>query len=183
MKRVSLLLAFVCLAILGCGSPTGSTIELQTVSLSVAPGSDRLEADVLIGNSCTTGGGTYTTQTIPIVVTSTPYANASIKSPVTISKITISYSKYDPTSAAPVLPNQYDTGGTIYPGVPKTFDVKVAPDKLLLDLVNTYGLTLCSLDYWEYYVTITFDGVEDIGGKSVTFSTKVKVAFADRNNV
>jgi hypothetical protein len=182
MKKYLLLLAIVCFPIVGCGSPSGSTTDLATVYLIASPLSDRLEADVVTGNSCTTGGGTFATQTIPVSVTSTPYPNAINKSSVTINRIMISYAPYDLTSAAPLIPVQYDTGGTIFPGVARTFDVKVAPDKLLIDLVNIYGLNLCSLDYWEYYVTITFNGVEDFGGKPVTFSTTVKVAFADRNN-
>lgn len=182
MKNL-LLLAALCLGMAGCGGGSGSTESLSTVFLTVSPVSDRLEADVLDGNSCTTGGGTFVTQTIPIAVTSTPYPNAINKSPVTIKSISISYRKYDPTSTAPALPTQYDTGKTIAPNTTVTFDVKVAPDKLKLDLVNKFGFILCSADYWEYYATITFSGVEDNTDKSVSFSTEVKVAFADRDNL
>ena len=167
----------------GCGSSMGSTTDLTTVYLTATPSTDRLEADVLTGNSCSTGGGTYTTQTIPIIVTSTAYANATTKSPVTINSIAISYSKYGASSTAYPLPTQYDTGATINPGDSKTFNVKVAPDKLMLDMVDTYGFSLCSLDYWEYYATVAFSGVENFTGKSVLFNTVVKVAFADRNNI
>jgi hypothetical protein len=157
--------------------------NLTTVYLTVSPLSDRLEADVLTNNSCTSGGGTFTTQTIPITVTSKAYPNAVTQSPVTINKIQISYSAYDQNSLAPTLPIQFDTGKTITPGASATFDVKVAPDKLLLDLVQVYGFNLCSLDYWEYYATITFSGVEDFSNEPVSISTTVKVAFADRNNI
>jgi hypothetical protein len=182
MKKTFLLVAMVILAMSGCGSPSGSTTDLKSVYLTISPSSDRLETDVLTGNSCAAGtSGTYTTATLPIVITSTAYPNSTTKSSVTINSVTISYSKYGTSSTAPALPVQYDTGGTISAGGSKTFNVKVATDKLKLDLVNTYGFNLCSLDYWEYYATITFNGVEDIGGKSFSLSTVVKVAFADRN--
>lgn len=180
-------LFFACVAIsicfAGCGGSSGSTKELTTVYLTVTPNSDRLEADVLTGNSCSTGGGLYLTESIPVTITSTAYTNATAKSPVTISGVQISYSKYDPKSAAPPLPLQNDTGATINPGESVIFTVKVAPDKLKLDLVNNYGFSLCSLDYWEYYATITFSGVENFTNKPVSLSTVVKVAFADRNNI
>lgn len=182
MKKI-LLLAALCLGMAGCGGSSGSTETLETVYLTVSPVSDRLEADVLVGNSCTTGGGTFTTQTIPIAVTSKSYENATRKSPVTINGISISYEKYSQASTAPALPVQYDTGMTINPDSTVTFNVKVAPDQLSLKLVNDLGFNLCSADYWEYYATITFNGVEDYSGKSVSFSTKVKVAFADRDNI
>ena len=182
MKKILLLCVLLNLAMSGCGGSSGSTTELRTVYLTSTPSSDRLEADVLTGNSCSTGtGGTYTTETIPINVTSTSYTNSDKKSPVTINSIAISYSKYVPSSSVPALPTQYDSGVTINPDETKTFAVKVAPDKLKLDMVNLYGFNLCSSDYWEYFATITFNGVENYGGKSVSFSTVVKVAFADRN--
>lgn len=182
MKKLLLLCALISLAMLGCGSPSGSTTDLKTVYLTISPSSDRLETDVLNGNSCTTGtSGTFTTETIPIMLTSTAYPNSTIKSPVTINSISISYSKYGSSLSVPTLPVQYDTGGIVDAGGSKTFNVKVAPDKLKSDLVTTYGFNLCSSDYWEYYATITFTGVEDIGDKSFTLSTVVKVAFADRN--
>ena len=183
MKKLLFLCVVVSIGLFGCGGTSGSTTSLATVYLTASPTTDRLEADVLTGNSCTTGGGTYITETIPIAVTSTAYPNATSKSPVTISDVKISYSKYDPLSAAPAIPVQYDTGLTINPGETKTFSVKVATDKLKLDLVNNYGFNLCSLDYWEYYATITFSGVENFTEKTVSFSTVVKVAFADRNNI
>lgn len=182
VKKI-LLLAALCLGMSGCGGGSGSTETLETVYLNLSPVSDRLEADILDGNSCTTGGGTFITQTIPIDVTSTAYSNAINKSPVTINSISISYRKYDPTSTAPVLPTQYDTGKTIAPNSTVTFDVKVAPDKLKFDLVDKFGFNLCSADYWEYYATITFNGVEDYTGKSFSKFTEVKVAFADRDNL
>lgn len=183
MRNLLLLAAFFCLGTSGCGGGSGSTESLATVFLTVSPVSDRLEADVLDGNSCTTGGGTFITQTIPIAVKSTSYPNAINKFPVTIKSISISYKKYDPASTAPALPTQYDTGKTINPDTTVTFDVKVAPDKLKLDLVDKYGFILCSADYWEYYATITFNGSEDNTDKPFSFSTEVKVAFADRDNV
>ncbi len=183
MKKLLLICMSLSFGWLGCGGTSGTTTDLSTVYLTASPGSSRLEADVLTGNSCTTGGGTYTTETIPIDITSTPYTTATVKSPVTINKITISYSKYDPNSAAPALPDQYDSGVTINPGTKQTINVNVAPDKLKLDLVDTHGFSLCSKDYWEYYVKITFSGVEDFTNKSVSISTQVKVAFADRNNI
>lgn len=179
---VSLLLITVVI-IAGCGGSSGSTTDLNTAYLTVSPTSNRLEADVLTGNSCTTFGGAFETESIPITVTSTPYANATVKSPITINSIMISYSKYDINSAAPALPIQYDTGFTINPGTSLPINVNVAPDKLKFDMVDSYGFNLCSADYWEYDVTITFIGVENFTGKSFSISTKVKVAFADRENV
>lgn len=183
MKKLFLLCLSLSFGWSGCGGSTGSTTDLTTVYLTATPTSSRLEADVLTDNSCTSGGGTYTTETIPVTVTSTAYTNATVKSPVKINNITISYSKYGVGSAAPALPLQYDTGATINPGESKVFNVNVATDKLKLDLVQNYGFSLCSLDYWEYYVTITFSGIENFTDKPVSFSTDVKVAFADRNNI
>ena len=180
MNKLLLLSVILSLGMCGCGGTSGATTDLNTVILTVTPSSfTRLEADVLTGNSCPLVDGTYTTETIPITVTSTPYPNAVDKSPVTISSIAISYSKYEDAPSIP--PVQYDTGLVINPGALKTFDVNVATDKLKFDLVDKYGLNLCSSDYWEYYVTITFNGVEDHTGKSFSFSTVVKVAFADRS--
>ncbi|MEI7815990.1 MAG: hypothetical protein WCI45_02250 [Desulfuromonadales bacterium] len=183
MGKIFVLFVVLFLGLLGCGNSTGSSTDLNTVYLAVSPSSSRLEADVLTGNSCTNGGGTYTTESIPITITSTAYSTALVKSPVTINNIKVSYSKYNTNSTAPTLLDQYDTGLTINPDEVKTFNVNVATDKLKLDLVQTYNFNLCSLDYWEYYATITFSGVEDYTKKSFSFSTIVKVAFADRNNL
>lgn len=182
MKKIMLLSMTLCCGLFGCGTP-GPSSELTTVYLTATPSSSRLEADVLTGNSCSAGGGKYQTETIPIVVTSTAYANATDKYPVTINSIKISYSKADPTSAAPSLPIHYDSGLMINPGESKTFDVTVAPDNLKADMVNNYGFNLCSLDYWQYYATITISGFENYSNREVSIVTSVTVAFADRNNI
>lgn len=179
MKKLLLLCVSLCLVVAGCG---GSSSGGKTVYLTVTPESDRLEADVVTDNSCTTGGGTFKTESIPIKLTSTAYSNANTKSSVTIDKVEISYKKYDPSSLAPELPTQYDTGMTILAGSTVTSNVKVAADKMKLDLVMNNGFNLCSADYWQYYATITFSGKEDYTNTPLSISTVVMVAFADRNN-
>lgn len=182
MKKLLLLSLILCLAVSGCGGAGGSTTELNTVSLVTSPSSDRLEADMLNSNSCTAGGGTFVTETIPVTVTSTAYPNAIKPSPVTIDSIKISYIGYNEAGISHPLPIQFDTGNTINPGEAKVFNVKIAPDSLKINMVNNMGFGICSLDYWEYYAVITFSGTENFTNKSVSFTEKVKVAFADRNN-
>lgn len=184
MRRLMCLCAVVLSIMSGCGGGGGSTSDLATVSLSVTAVSDRLEADMVTANTCTAGsssGGTFSTETIPIAVTSTKYNNVTNPSPVTIQGISISYQPYNTAAALHPLPVQYDTGKVILPGVTEQFDVKVAPDSLkILMYDNGNGFQLCSLDYWEYYALITFSGEENYTKKKVSFSQTVKVAFADR---
>jgi len=186
MKKMMSVSAVVLLIMSGCGGGGGSTSDLATVSLSVTAVLDRLEADMVTSNTCTSGsssGGTFSTETIPIAVTSTKYNNVTNPSPVTIQQISISYQPYNTTAALHPLPAQYDTGKTVSPGSTVQFDVKVAPDSLkILMYDNGNGFQLCSLDYWEYYALITFSGEEDYTKKKVSFSQTVKVAFADRVN-
>lgn len=183
MKKLILLCAVINCAMFGCGGAGGSTTStLQTVYLTSSPNTDRLEADVRTGNSCTTGGGSYLSESVGISVTSTAYPNTVTPSPITIQSISISYQGYNADAIAHPLPVQYDTGGTVLPGT-TVFNVKVAPDILKYDMVMNRGFSLCSADYWEYYAVITFSGIENFSNKSFTFSEKVKVAFADRNNL
>lgn len=164
----------------GCGSGSGSTTVLNTVSLSVQPQTNRLESDVLTGNKCTSSvssGGTYSTDTISVDVVSTAAANALKPSPVTIQRVTLAFTPA--ISSAPVIATYYDTGFVVPPNGTTTALVHIT-DKLKYDLVNSYGFQPCSADYFEYNVTMTFEGVEDYSNQSVSFSTQVKVAFADR---
>jgi hypothetical protein len=152
------------------------------VYLTATPLTSRLEADVLTANTCTAGisaDGTFTTQTVSINITSTKYPNAIVGSPVTINSIVISYIPYNSAASNHPLPTLYDTGGTIAAGTTKTFTVNVAPDMLKINMVNNMGFQLCSMDYWEYYADITFNGVENNSNKSFRFTQTVKVAFAD----
>lgn len=184
MKRILLLGALLSCSMFGCGAGAGgSSSSLESVYLTSSPVTDRLEADILTGNSCTTGGGSYATETVGITVSSTAYPNTITPSPVTIQQISISYSPYTDVAKTHPIPVQYDTGGTILPGSTTTFNVKVAPDNLKYYLVNTSGFQTCSADYWEYYAVITFSGIENFSKKSVSFTQTVKVAFADRNNI
>lgn len=182
MKVFNVFLCCVALfSLSGCGGGGGSTTDLNTVSLSVRPTSNRLESDVSTGNVCSatgvSSGGTLSTDTINVDVTSTAYPNALKPSPVTIQRIQISY--VPAISGVPVIPTYYDTGFVIPPNTTLSAQVHVT-DKLKLDLLNSFGFQLCSSNYYEYNVTITFEGVEDYTNKSVSFSTQVKVAFADR---
>lgn len=181
-KTLLLILSLVMsCSMIGCGGGGGSTANLNTVSLSVSPASNRLEADVSTGNTCSatgvSSGGTLSTDTISVDVTSTAYPNTLKPSPVTIQRIIISYAPA--ISGVPAIPVYYDTGFVIPPNTTATAQVHVT-DKLKLDLLNSFGFQLCSSNYFEYNVTITFEGVEDFTNKSVSFSTQVKVAFADR---
>ena len=176
-----LLIALTCSS---CGNVSGSTTLLETVMVTSMAKLDSLETDILKGNTCTgtvSSGGTYITDTIPVDIISKSYDNATRKSLVTINSIKISYSKYNTSTSIPLLPDQFDSGVTVLPDTTVTLNVKVAPDSLKLYLVNTLNFNLCTVDYWEYYATITFDAVESYSNRKADIKPViVKVAFADR---
>src|SRR6266540_2470154 len=91
------------------GGTTGSGVaELKTVTVSAQSSTTLLESDILTGNSCsTTGstGGTYSTDLVPVTITSSVYPNFSgTASSVQIDGCTITYAPAN--SLSPALPAQ-----------------------------------------------------------------------------
>jgi hypothetical protein len=180
---VGVIVAFT-LASCGEGSLGGGTGEFQTVLVSAQTATTRLESDVLTGNTCSaTGstGGQFSTDSVDVKVTSDLYPRQTTGLNVAIDKVTV---HFDPAStASPQLADfSISTiGTTIAPGSNVTISVPVAPEIFKSKLVNEKGLQLCSNALFEYFVTITFEGVELGTGARKGVTTSLNVAFADRS--
>ncbi|ACM21408.1 lipoprotein, putative [Geotalea daltonii FRC-32] len=168
-----------------CGSQNagGGAGEFTTVTMTAQPQTVRLESDVITGNTCptsATSGGAYETDSVDVDVAATPYRNLTMSPlPVRIDTVTVSYTPKNAVSPA-ILAQPYPVGIVITSGT-ALIPVPVAPEILKSKLVSDYNLQPCSGTLYEYYVTITFSGVE-IGGTGTRqeFSTNMSVAFADR---
>lgn len=188
-KRFGLFLSGVCalLALSSCGEGElgGGTGEFTTVNASAVSSTNRLESDVLTGNTCsTTGstGGTFSTDSVDFDFTSTALFSTGALNLV-VSKITV---QYTPVNAAttPPLPDYFITTNQIVtPDSTVTIPVSVVPDSYKLALVSrtTQNLQTCSADYFEYYVTVIFE-VSELGGngKVRNVPANLNVAIADR---
>lgn len=190
MFRCNVFSLTLCLAAIftlpSCGSQSagGGTGEFTTVMMTAQPAIPRLESDVLSGNTCptsATSGGTYSTDFVDVDLKSTAYQGISVTPlPVRVSAVTVTYTPKSPVS--PAIPAQpWPLGAIVNSGSTTTVSIPVAPEILKTKLVSDYNLQLCSTSLYEYYVTLTFTGVE-IGGTGTAhqFSTNLDIAFADR---
>ncbi|HEY6871493.1 MAG TPA: hypothetical protein VI298_02070 [Geobacteraceae bacterium] len=184
LRFLPLISSFLILSSCGGGTTGGGVAEFKTVTVSAQASTTVLESDVLKGNTCTaTGstGGTFTTDTVDVVITSSKYPNfTGTLSPVEIDSYTITFTPANVLS--PPLPtlNGTSIGTTIAAGGSQTLHIPVAPDILKYSLVNDKNLQLCSATMYTYFVTITFNGLETNTGTRSTFETSLNVAFADR---
>ena len=178
--------ALVLLSSCGGGSDLGGGIgEFTTVAASATVATNRLESDVLTGNTCSatgSAGGTFATDSVDVTVASKALFPNALD--LLITKITV---HYEPTKAGtPRLPDHFiTTTQTIAPGGTVTIPVAVVPDNVKFALVSDPSLTSniapCSADSFEYYVTITFEVSEPGGnGKARNVPASLNVAIADR---
>ncbi len=188
-KSLFILLAIAYSALLtscgGGGGAGGGAGELKTVYLVPSISISRLESDVNTGTDCSVSPpipGTYATDTVDVTISSNLYPNITSGKYVSVDSATITYTGANASGVAHPLPTDYlsITGATIAPGSNVSISVPVAKDILKYDLVNRYGLQLCSAQYYEYYVTITFDCLEIGTDKRTTVTARLNVAFADR---
>jgi len=170
-----------------CGSEEnlgGGIGEFTTVSASAVADTNRLESDLLTGNTCSDAGsadGTLSTDIINVAVTSKalfPSGNLDLL----ISKITV---QYQPANAlTPPLPDYFiSTRQTIAPGQTVSVPVAVLTDnyKFALATRPTQSLQPCSMDMFEYYVRIVFEVSEPGGnGKTRNVTADLTLAVADR---
>jgi hypothetical protein len=186
-KKITLLAACLSLLLLSsCGDSSvgGGVGEYKTVMLTASAATVRLESDVLSANNCSTTpptGGTYTTDNVDVKLTSAVYPGfTGITSNVMIDSITISYTPVN--AATPALADVYvsSMGTVLTPGSSVTIPVPVAKDILKYSLVTEKNLQLCSANMFEYYVTISFEGLELNSGTRSKAVTSLNIAFADR---
>lgn len=183
---LSLLILTLPCMLSSCGSQSagGGTGEFTTVMMTAQPSTIRLESDVVTGNTCptsATSGGTFLTDNVDVDLTSTAYSNVNIAPlPVRVTSVNVTYTPKN--SVSPALPAQpYPLGVIVNSGAKATVPIAIAPEILKQKLVTDYNLQLCSSSLYEYYVTLTFTGVEIGGtGTSHQFTTNLDVAFADR---
>lgn len=182
-----LVLSSFLLSLASCGGSTGGGVaEFKTVTVAAQSGTTRLESDVLTGNSCTVDGSTggeYATDNVSVTITSTIYPGFSgTASPVKIDSYTITFSPAN--SSSPALPaiNGSIIGTTIPAGGSLVLPIAVAPEILKYSLMNDKNLQACTATMFQYYVLITFNGLEVNTGTRVTFETSLNVAFADRSS-
>jgi hypothetical protein len=180
--------ALLLLSSCGGGSDLGGGIgEFTTVEASATVATSRLESDVLTGNTCSatgSAGGTFSTDSVDVTVASRALFPNALN--LLISKITV---HYEPANIrTPRLPDHFiPITRTIAPGGSQTIPVAVFPDNYKLNLVSEPSLSsnmaLCSADYFEYYVTITFEVSEPGGnGNARNVPAPLLVAIADRNS-
>jgi len=174
-------------ALTSCGEEDlgGGIGEFTTVTASAVSQTNRLESDLITGNTCTggvTSGGAFETDTVDVDFSSTalfPSGNLNLL----ISKITVQYTPVNPTTT-PALPDFFiTTSQTVTPGSTAAVPVAVVPDnfKFALATRSTQNLQACSADYFEYYVNIIFEVSEPGGnGKTSNVTASLNVAVADR---
>ncbi len=175
-------------ALTSCGSEDlGAGIgEFTTVNASVAADKNRLESDVITGNACTNGtttGGTIETDFVNVDVTSTAqFATGALD--LKVGRIFVKYQPKNPATTPPLADNIIPAGNqTVQPNSSVTIPVEVFTDIYKRDLLmrSTLNLNPCSLDIFEYYVTIVVEISEPGGnGKIHEVPTSLTVAIADR---
>ena len=184
-KLLPLLSSFLILSSCGGGSTTGGGVaDFKTVTVAAHASTPRLESDVLKGNTCSaTGstGGTFVTDNVDVTINSTTYPGFSgTTSSVEIDSYTV---KFTPANAvSPPLADLHGSiiGSTVSADGSLSIPIAVAPDILKFSLINDKNLQPCSATMYEYFVTISFNGLELNTGKRSTFETSLNVAFADR---
>lgn len=176
-------------ALTSCGSEDlGAGIgEFTTVNASAVAQTNRLESDISTGNTCTNGAqtaaGTIETDSVNVVVTSTAqFATGALN--LKIGRIIVQYQPKD-LATTPPLPDYIIPAGnqTVLPNQSVTIPVSVVPDSYKDGLLtrSTLNLNLCSLDIFEYFVTVLVEVSEPGGnGKVRQIPTSLTVAIADR---
>jgi len=190
LKRfIIIFLSGVCalVALTSCGENDlgGGIGEFTTVTATAVSQTNRLESDVLTGNVCSdtaSTGGTFATDSINVNVTSKALFPAGSLD-LLVSKITVKYIPVNPATTPPLPDFVINTSQTIQPGQTTQISVAVVPDAYKVALVSrsTQNLGLCSVDIFEYFVTIVFEMSEPGGnGKIKNVSANLNIAIADR---
>jgi len=188
-KRVGLFFCGLSMvaALTSCGEEDlgGGIGEFTTVRASATALTNRLEADLITGNTCSTAGstgGTFLTESVDVEFTSTELFSTGALDLV-ISSITVQYTPVNPATT-PDLPDYFiATTETVGPGDAVTIPVAVMTDSYKQDLFlrPTQNLTACSGVIYKYYVDVIFEVSEPGGnGKTRNVSTRLNVEIADR---
>lgn len=174
------------LASCGEGDLGGGIGEFTTVKAGAEAGTLRLESDILTGNSCSdaTATGAYTTDSVDFTITSTREFTTGNALDLLVTKATV---HYDPVrSGSPRLPDEIiPLRVTVAPGSAVAIPVAVLTDltksRLVSDPALLPNLIPCTGDYYEYYVTVTFEVSEPGGnGKTENIPAYFRLAIADR---
>lgn len=174
-----------------CGGDNlgGGIGEFTTVNASALASTNRLESDLVEGNSCsgTATPGVFATDLVPVSFTSTgQFATGNLN--LLISGITVRYTPVPSLSTAPppALPDfPVNYSRQVAPNSTVSIDVPVIPEsyKSALTTRATQNLSACGPDLFEYYVQVIFK-VSEVGGKGDVRDViaNLSVAIADRNN-
>lgn len=179
----------------GGGGLGGGAGSFKTVYVTATSGTVRLESDVLTGNKCPadpTNPGTISTDNVDFTLNSTTYPSTSTTTtvtplPISIESYKIKFSPfrtYSSASLSTTPPNLNDidgpiTGTIINPGNAVTVPIAVAPEGLKMYLMS-HGLVPCSAKVYEYYVTVSFSGIELGTNERRSITSSLNIAFADR---
>ena len=189
-KRVGLFFCGLSMvaALTSCGEEElgGGIGEFTTVRASAVATTNRLESDLITGNTCTdgvsTGTETVSTDNVDVAFTSTALFTTGALNLV-ISRITVQYTPVNPATT-PDLPDYFiATTQTVAPGATVSIPVAVMTDshKVLLLTHPTQSLSACSGVVFPYYVDVIFEVSEPGGnGKTRNVSTRLNVEIADR---
>ncbi|WP_136514257.1 hypothetical protein [Geomonas edaphica] len=188
-KRLALFLCSACaIAVLsscGAGDVGGGVGEFTTVNASATALTNRLESDILTGNTCSASvstGGNIVTDTTDVDFKSTAlYTTGALK--LVISKITIQYTPVNPATT-PDIPDSYlNVSQQVDPGTTSTISVPVLTEAQKLALLNRTSLAMpvCGSTVFEYYVNIVFEASEIGGNGDVhNVTARMNLAVADR---
>jgi hypothetical protein len=178
------------LILTSCGGegPGGGVAEFKTVSISATALTPSLESDVLTGNTCSgsvSTGGTVSTDSVDVEITSTLYPGITSGLPVAIDSYSVQFAPDNShsTEPPPALAGLSGStlGQTVQPNNALTIPVGVASQSMKFKLINDGVIPPCSAIIHAYFATITLSAVEVGSGTRKNIGPiSLNVAFADR---
>lgn len=172
----------------GSGNLGGNITEFKTSYAYATASTPRLEADLVTGNSCTAtgwpGDGTIITESVDISINTVSTAKGGATPlPISIDGYNVYFTPKNagyPTYAQLTrLSNPYTA--IINPGGSLKLPVAVITEQLKRDLILADPFFPCSLNIYQYDVTVVINATEAQGEvKAITAS--FVMSLADRNN-
>jgi hypothetical protein len=168
-----------------CGGDTslgGNVTEFKASIATASAATPRLEADLVKGNTCTTGssaGGTIITESVDFTIIATKSSSAS-SLPLNITGYTVTFTpKQVGIPALGQLTNTFST--SVNPSGSVTIPVAIITDKMKVDLITANPALACSLSIYQYDVAVSFHAVEIGTGVAKDISAGMLLAIADRS--
>jgi hypothetical protein len=186
-----ILICSIGLTVASCGSDEsagGNVTEFTTSYASASASTTRLEADLITGNTCTAPvtPGTLLTETVDFTISTTSTVKATsvpavTPLPISITGYTVTYTPKN--AGIPALsPTTGVTTVIINPSASATISVPISTDLQKLNLISANPSLPCSLNIYQYDVSVSFNAVEVGISGSKTITAALVLAIADRNN-